>query len=376
MSDEQLADLDQRLGRTRWPEAEPVDDWSQGVPLDWLQVLCEHWRSAYDWRALEARLNALAQFKTSIDGIDVHFIHARSPEVNATPLLITHGWPGSVVEFLDVIGPLSDPVAHGGEAADAFDVVCPSLPGYGWSGRPAEPGWGAERIAAAWAELMSRLGYERFGCQGGDWGSLVSTTLAAHAPERVLGVHLNYAPVGPDKDTLEDLTERERGALADMAEHLEWGMGYSTQQATRPQTLGYGLVDSPAALCAWITEKFWDWTDHDGDPRSAVGIDAMLDDVSVYWHTRTAASAARLYWEVPFARPSGRERLLSAEPVRAPVAISIFPREILRPSRRWCERRFTDIRFFEEPERGGHFAALEQPEIFVDQVRRAFRAMA
>lgn len=374
--DEELADLHRRLTQTRWPEAEPVAGWEQGAPLAWVRELCERWRDGYEWRRLESRLNSLPQFTTEIDGLRIHFLHVRSPEPDATPLVITHGWPGSVVELLDVLAPLTDPCAHGGEARDAFHVACPSLPGYGWSGKPTEPGWGAERIAAAWAELMTRLGYERFGAQGGDWGSAVSTALAAAEPERVAGVHLNYAPVGPDKSTFDDLTEAESRALADMAEHVEWGMGYSQIQATRPQTLGYGLIDSPAGLCAWIGEKLWAWTDHGGDPRDAIGSDAILDLVSVYWHTRTAASAARLYWEEPFARPSGRERYRGAEPLPTPVGISIFPREIMRPSRRWCERRYSDIRFFEELDSGGHFAALEQPQLFVDQVRRAFRAMA
>jgi pimeloyl-ACP methyl ester carboxylesterase len=253
--------------------------------------------------------------------------------------------------------------------------VIPSLPGFGWSGKPAETGWGVERIADAWAVLMSRLGYERYGAQGGDWGAGVSMALAARHPDEFIGLHLNYAPVGPDEDTLGDLTDREQAALADAAGHLEWGMGYSLQQGTRPQTLGYALLDSPAGLCAWIAEKFWAWTDHDGDPLDAVGADAILDDVSVYWHTRSAASAARIYWEVGFARPSGRDLLGELPGVDAPVGISIFPREIMRPSRRWCERRFTDIRFFEEPEHGGHFAALEQPETLVDHVRSTFRAI-
>lgn len=365
-----LDDLRARLAATRWPEREPVAGWEQGVPLHWLQRACEHWRTAYDWRALESRLNALPQFTTPIDGIDVHFIHVRSPEADATPLVMTHGWPGSVVEFLDVIGPLTDPVAHGGDAADAFHLVVPSLPGFGWSGKPAEPGWDVGRIALAWAELMSRLGYERFGAQGGDWGAAVSMALALVAPERISGIHLNYVPAGPDESMLSDLTEAEQAALAAAAEHLEWGSGYALQQGTRPQTLGYGLLDSPAALCAWIAEKFWSWTDHDGDPLDAVPLDSILDDVSVYWHTATAASSARIYWEVGFARPSGRDMLGNLPEIAVPAAVSVFPREIMRPSRRWCERFLTDLRFFEEPPRGGHFAALEQPELFVDQVRR------
>ena len=370
-----LEDLRARLAATRWPEREPLDGWGQGVPLTWLQDACEHWRTAYDWRALESRLNALPQFTTHIDGLDIHFIHVRSREPQATPLLMTHGWPGSVTEFLEVIGPLTDPASHGGDAGDAFHLVIPSLPGFGWSGKPAETGWHLGRIAGAWAELMTRLGYERFAAQGGDWGAAVTMMLSLVAPERLSGVHMNYAPVGPGEEMRADLTPYEQQALADAGEYTEWGMGYALQQGTRPQTLGYAIADSPAGLCAWITEKFWAWTDHDGDPRSAVPLDAMLDDVSVYWHTRTAASSARIYWEVGFARPSGRELIANPPEVTVPSAVSVFPREIMRPSRRWCERKFTDLRFYEQPERGGHFAALEQPELFADQVRRAFREM-
>lgn len=278
-----------------------------------------------------------------------------------------------MVEFLDVLGPLADPVAHGGDAADAFHVVCPSLPGFGFSGKPAETGWGPGRIASAWAELMTSLGYDRFGAQGGDWGSAITAALAERHPERLVGIHLNYAPVRPS--TMDDLTEFEQRSLADVGEHREWGMGYSTQQATRPQTLGYGLVDSPVGQCAWIAEKYWAWTDHDGDPRSALSPDQMLDNVSVYWHTATAASSARIYWEDGFARPSQRNRMRQQQPIRVPAGVSVFPREIMRPSRRWCEEHYADLRFYEVLDRGGHFAAWERPTLFVDQVRRAFREM-
>jgi pimeloyl-ACP methyl ester carboxylesterase len=373
--DSALDDLRRRLTQTRWPEPATVPDWRQGVPLDWLRELCGYWADGYDWRRLESRLNALPQFTAEVDGVTVHFIHVRSAEPDALPLLLTHGWPGSIVEFLDVLGPLTDPVAHGGDAADAFHVVCPSLPGFGFSGKPAEPGWGPNRIAAAWGELMAGLGYDRYGAQGGDWGSPVTTALATLHPDRVVGVHLNYAPVPADRSTMDDLTEMEQKSIADTRDHLEWGSGYALQQGTRPQTLGYGLLDSPVGQCAWIAEKYWAWTDHDGDPSRALTRDQMLDNISVYWHTGTAASSARLYWEDGFARPSGRRAGRTAEPLPVPVAVSIFPREIIRPSRRWCEQYYPDLRFYEALDRGGHFAAFEQPELFVDQVRRAFQTM-
>ncbi len=376
VAEDALDDLRQRLTRARWPEPPTVPDWSQGVPVDWLRDLCGYWADRYDWRRLESRLNALPQFTTELDGVTVHCVQVASPHPGALPLILTHGWPGSVVEFLDVIGPLADPVAHGGDAADAFHVVCPSLPGFGFSGKPAQPGWGPERIARAWSVLMSRLGYERFGAQGGDWGSAVTATIAAQQPERVVGIHLNYVPwPARARPAMEDLTDAERQALADIEYHQEWGSGYALQQATRPQTLGYGLTDSAVGQCAWIAEKYWAWTDHHGDPLDALSRDQMLDNVSVYWHTATAASSARIYWENGFARPSKRRARTEPQPLAVPVGVSVFPREIVRPSRRWCEEYYADLRFFEELDRGGHFAAFEQPELFVDQVRRAFRSM-
>jgi pimeloyl-ACP methyl ester carboxylesterase len=371
VADEALADLRQRLSRARWPEPATVSDWSQGVPLDWLRDLCGYWAERYDWRRLEARLNALPQFTTGLDGVNVHFVHVRSPHPDALPLVLTHGWPGSVVEFLDVLPLLTDP--PGGEGA--FHVVCPSLPGFGFSGKPGEPGWGPARIARAWAGLMSRLGYERYGAQGGDWGAAITTALAAHVPERLVGIHLNFVPGVRGGPTVDDPTEYERKSLADIGYHLEWGSGYALQQATRPQTLGYGLVDSPVGQCAWIAEKYWAWTDHDGDPLRALTHDQMLDNVSVYWHTGSAASSARIYWEDGFARPSNRRTGRPAEPLGVPVGVSMFPREIIRPSRRLCEQLFPDLRFYEQLDRGGHFAAFEQPELFADQLRRAFHTM-
>jgi pimeloyl-ACP methyl ester carboxylesterase len=360
-----LDDLRARLSRTRWPDPETVDDWSQGVPLAYLQELCRHWADGYDWRRLEARLNAIGQFRTEIDGLGIHFLHARSPHAGALPLLLTHGWPGSVVEFLKVIGPLTDPPAHGGAAHDAFHVVCPSLPGYGFSDKPASPGWGVPRIAAAWAELMARLGYDRYGAQGGDWGATVTTRLAAVDAEHLAGIHVNMAIVSPDDIRASgEPTEAEQAALAAFAEHRRWGTGYSKQQSTRPQTVGYGLVDSPAAQCAWIVEKFWAWTDSGGDPESVLTRDELLDNVMLHWLPGTGASSARLYWE-SFA---GMDR----EPIGVPAGVSVFPREIFPVSRRWVERRFRDLRHYNELDRGGHFAAFEQPELFIDEVRAFF----
>jgi pimeloyl-ACP methyl ester carboxylesterase len=273
-----------RLRNTRWPERETVDDWSQGIPLAFVQDLARYWRDEYDFGAAAERMNAWPQFTTRIDDIRIHFVHARSPEPGAVPLVITHGWPGSVVEFLDVLGPLTDPVAHGGDAADAFHVVCPSMPGYGFSDRPSARGRGVPWMAQAWATLMSRLGYEHFGAQGGDWGSAVTTTVGEMYRDRVVGIHVNMptVPLGPLTD---DATERERANFEDFQWHTRWGTGYQVQQSTRPQTLGYGLVDSPVAQLAWVVEKFWAWTDCDGDPLNIFTRDQLLDNVTVYWFT-------------------------------------------------------------------------------------------
>ncbi|MEU0932564.1 MULTISPECIES: epoxide hydrolase family protein [unclassified Embleya] len=363
--DADLIDLRERLARTRWPDAEPVDDWSQGIPLAYTRELAEYWRTTYDWRKTEARLNAYAHFKAHIDGLGVHFLHAPSPHPDALPLILTHGWPGSIIEFLDVIGPLTDPVAHGGDAADAFHVVVPSLPGYGFGDRPAETGWGIDRIARAWAVLMADLGYARYGAQGGDWGSMVTASIGRQDPEHVLGIHLNMPVAMPDAAAMKDPTPAERQALADLGTHSEWGTGYSKIQSTRPQTLGYGLADSPVGQLAWIVEKFQQWTDCDGHPENALSRDHLLDNVMVYWLTDTAASSARLYWE-SYRNPDLAE-------VGVPTGCSIFPHEIIRSSRRWAGNRFTDLRYWNELDRGGHFAAFEQPETFVEEVRRFFR---
>jgi len=360
----ELEDLRVRLGRTRWAEPETVADWSQGVPVAYLRDLCEYWREDYDWRRTQARLNAIPQFRTEIDGVRIHFLHARSPHPDALPLLITHGWPGSVVEFLDVIGPLVDPPRYGGSAADAFDVVCPSLPGYGFSDKPDRPGWGTRRIAAAWSELMARLGYDRYGAQGGDWGSIVTLRLAEQDAGRLAGIHLNSLLV-PRTDMEGELAEDERAALADFGQHRRWDTGYSKQQATRPQTLGYGLVDSPVAQCAWIVEKLWAWTDCDGHPENVLTRDEILDNVMLYWLPGTGASSARLYWE--------SYRDIELESIAVPAGYSVFPKEILRVSRRWAERRFSDLRHWNELDRGGHFPAFEQPALFIDEVKASFR---
>ena len=362
----EIEDLRSRLSRTRWPEPATVGDWSQGVPLPYVQDLCQHWAEKYDWTARQAHLNSFPQYRTEIDGLGIHFMHIRSPHAGAMPLVLTHGWPGSVVEFLDVIGPLTDPTAHGGDAADAFHVVVPSLPGYGFSDKPAATGWGIQKTADAWAELMARLGYDRYGAQGGDWGSMVTTCIGQQDPTHVAGIHINMIIGFPGPDD-GDMTELEQSAMAGVQDYMQWDSGYSKQQSTRPQTLGYGLVDSPAGQCAWILEKFWSWSDTDGDPVGALGADRILDNVMLYWLPRTGASSGRMYWESFNNPPLG--------PVTVPMGGSVFPKEIFRCSRRWAERQFTDIRHWGEPTVGGHFAAFEQPAIFVDEVRAFFRTV-
>lgn len=364
--DEDLDDLRRRLHATRWPDAETVDDWSQGIPLAYVQDLCRYWADEYDWRAREAMFNQWPQFVTEIDGLDIHFLHVRSPHDDALPLVLTHGWPGSIAEFQDVIGPLTDPTAHGGDASDAFHVVCPSLPGYGFSAQPTEAGWGVARIADAWGELMGRLGYDRFLAQGGDWGAMVTTLIGARNPEHCMGIHLNMPIVIPS--TMDDLTDFEQQSIADMETHRKWGTGYSKQQSTRPQTLGYGLADSPAGQCAWVVEKFHQWTDNAGSPEDAVDRDHLLDNVSLYWFTNAGASSARLYWESfrspPFEIP------------QVPVGCSIFPKEIFRTSERWARAHFGDhLVHFNTLDHGGHFAAFEVPETFLDEVRTCFRQL-
>lgn len=362
-----LDDLASRLARTRWPEKETVADWSQGAPLDRVQALVAYWRDRYDWRRCEAEINAWPNFRTLIDGLGIQFLHVRSPHENALPVVTTHGWPGSIVEFLKVIGPLTDPTRFGGRAEDAFHLVIPSLPGYGFSDRPAETGWSVERTAAAWATLMQRLGYTRYVAQGGDWGSAVTRAMALQRPTGLAGIHLNMVVCFPPEDeTFADTEAQEARDAAD--EHKKWGLGYSTQQSTRPQTLGYALADSPVGQAAWIYEKFHAWTDHEGAPEDALSRDAILDNIMVYWLTNSAASSARLYWE-SFHSAFGNTA------ISLPVACSIFPREMRRPPRRWAERVFSNIVYWNRAAKGGHFAAFEQPALFVEEVRAGFRPM-
>ena len=366
VADEVLADLRQRLRATRWPDAEPVSDWTQGAPLAWIQDMCRYWAGEYDWRAREALLNRFDQFVTPIDGVDIHFIHQRSPHPAARPLLITHGWPGSVVEFYKVIEPLTDPTAHGGDAADAFHVICPSLPGFGFSGKPTETGWGVERIAKAWAALMARLGYHAYFAQGGDWGSSVTRTLGVIDAAHCAGIHVTLA-MGTRPRVEGEPTPQEQRALAGIKYYRKHDSGYAKQQSSRPQTLGYGLADSPAGQAAWILEKFWAWTDCAGHPENVLGRDELLDNVMFYWATNSAASSARLYWESFGKTP--------ADPVRVPVGVAAYPHEIIVPVRSWMEAEYPDIRHFAEMPRGGHFAAFEQPQLYIDDVRTFFRLL-
>lgn len=366
-----LEDLRQRLSRTRWPEKETVDDWSQGIPLAYVQDVCRTWEKDYDWRACERRLNSYQQLRFAATGpgggpLGIQVLNAPSTHRDAMPLVLTHGWPGSVVEFLEVIEPLRDPTKHGGSPEDAFHVVCPSLPGYGWSERPAETGWTTEHIAGQWVELMAALGHDRFAAQGGDWGSAVTTALGANHPDQVLGIHLNMVAIGPGRDPGE-LTEAEQESLKAYAYFEKWGTGYSKQQSTKPQTLGYGLTDSPAGQAAWILEKFSGWSEIAEIPDQLFDRHRLLDNVMHYWLPGTATSSARLYWESYGSFGRGK--------VDVPTGVAIFPRELIRPSRRWAERRFSDIRQWNELGEGGHFAAFEQPAVFIDEVRAFFRGL-
>jgi pimeloyl-ACP methyl ester carboxylesterase len=368
ISDADITDLRERLARTRWPDAELVDDWSQGIPLGYVQELAQYWANDYDMGRLAARLNAFPQFRATVGGLGIHFLHVRSPHEQARPLILTHGWPGSVVEFLDVIGPLTDPESHGGSAADAFHAVIPSLPGYGFSDKPTGTGIGVERIAELWDELMIGLGYPNYFAQGGDWGGLVAANMGMQAPAGLLGIHLNLALANPEElPGLGELTPDE-AAVGGLPAYMAMEGSYAAQQSTRPQTLGYGLADSAVGQLAWITEKFYAWTDCDGHPENAVSRDAILDNVMVYWLTNTATSSARLYWESMVGFGSFGE-------VAVPSAYTAFPKEIVTTSERWLRTRFTGLRYYNSVTKGGHFAALEQPEIFVDEVRAAIKSL-
>jgi epoxide hydrolase len=369
--DDELDDLRGRLRATRWPDQLPDAGWSYGTDLDYLRPLARYWADEYDWRRHETALNEFPQFLTTIDGQRIHFVHARSAVPEALPLVLTHGWPGSFAEFAALIGPLTDPGAHGGDPADAFHVVVPSLPGYGFSGPTTEPGWDVRRIAGAWAALMSDLGYGRYGAQGGDWGSFVARHLADLDAVHMCGVHVNMITASPpgEPDDLADLSDRETAALGRTQDYLTTGSGYVAIQSTRPQTLAYGLTDSPAGLLSWIVEKFWAWTDHDGHPEDAVSRDEILTDVSIYWFTRTAGSSARLYYE------SLRSGAVRAPAVTAvPLGVASFPAEIVSGRRRWVERE-NNLVHWSELDRGGHFAALEEPDLLVEDIRTFFRGL-
>src|SRR5262245_2525597 len=368
VADDALADLKARLRNTRWPEAELVSDWSQGAPLAWIQDVCRYWAETYDWRQREARLNRFAQFKTEIDGLDIHFVHVRSPNPSAMPLIITHGWPGSIVEFHKVIEPLANPAAHGGDSADAFHVVCPSLPGFGFSGKPTATGWGVDKIATTFAKLMDRLGSARYGAQGGDWGSAVTTSLGAQDPQHCAGIHITLA-MGTRPHADGQPTPEEARALKGAKNYADVDSGYSKQQSTRPQTVGYGLTDSPAGQAAWILEKFRAWTDCNGHPENILSRDELLDHVMLYWLPATATSSTRLSWTG--VGPGKRKSVT----VTIPAGVAVFPKEIVTPVRKWMEPGYTDIRHWSEMEKGGHFAAFEQPHLFMRDVRAYFRLL-
>jgi len=379
MADEAIADLRRRIAATRLPSKELVDDRAQGVQLATIQELARYWATEYDWRACEARLNALPQFTTEIDGVSVHFIHVRSRHENALPLIMTHGWPGSIIELLETVGPLTDPTAHGGSAGDAFHLVLPSIPGYGFSAEPAELGWYAGRVAQAWAELMPRLGYTRYVAQGGDQGAAVTDAMGRQAPEGLLGIHMNLLVTALGGGPMPGDTDQERAALEQTKTFRATGFGYFLEQATRPQTIGYALLDSPLALAAWML-------DHDTDayykisrafvdrqPSGNLTRDHILDNITTYWLTGTGASAARSYWE------SARAQALAAgqapPPVKLPVGFTAFPGEIFRAPRSWVELGYPNLTYYHEADKGGHFAAWEEPELFATEIRAAFKPL-
>jgi len=378
----EIDELRRRITATRWPSKELVEDRSQGVQLAAMRELAHYWMTDYDWRRCEARLNALPQFKTQIDGVDIHFIHVKSPHGNALPLIMTHGWPGSVVELLETVGPLTDPTAHGGRTEDAFDLVLPSIPGYGLSAEPTELGWGPGRIASAWAELMRRLGYTRFVAQGGDVGSQVTDAIGRQAPEGLIGIHTNLlTPALGNAVALSGSppSEEERAALDALATFRATGFGYFVEQANRPQTIGYALLDSPVALAAWMLDHDTDSYQKiarafvDGQPSGNLTRDHIVDNITLYWLTGTGASAAREYWE------SGQAQARAAgqapPPVSLPVGFTTFPGEIWRTPRSWVEKAYPNVIYFNEVDRGGHFAAWEEPQLFSEELRAAFRPL-
>ena len=378
--DEAIADLKGRIAATRWPTKELVADRSQGVQLATMRQLARYWANDYDWRKCEARLNGFPQFTTEIDGVDIHFIHVRSRHENALPLIMTHGWPGSVIEFLEAIGPLTNPTAHGGRAEDAFHLVLPSLPGYGFSGEPAELGWNVGRVAQAWAELMRRLGYSRYVAQGGDVGALVTDAMGRQAPEGLLGVHMNLlvtvlaAPQRTD-------SEQERAAAKQLATFKENGFGYFLEMATRPQTIGYALHDSPIALAAWLLDHDTDIYYKiarafiDGEPAGNLTREHIVDNITLYWLTRTGASAARSYWEDGLALARALASGQAPPQLSLPVGFTTFPGEIWRTPRSWVEASYPNVAYFNEVDKGGHFAAWEEPQVFAEELRAAFTSL-
>jgi pimeloyl-ACP methyl ester carboxylesterase len=378
--EDELAELRRRIEATHWPSKELVEDRSQGVQLKTIQELARYWTTEYDWRKAEANLNALPQFTTEIDGVDIHFIHVRSQHEDGLPLIMTHGWPGSVIELLEVVGPLTDPTVHGGQAEDAFHLVLPSIPGYGFSGEPTELGWGIGRTAQAWAELMRRLGYTRYVAQGGDVGALVTDVMGRQAPNGLAGIHTNLLAASlAIADQLPKGSEQERAALDALATFRASGFGYYLEQATRPQTIGYALLDSPVALAAWMLDHDTDSYEKisrafvDGQPAGNLTRDHILDNVTLYWLTGTGASAARSYWE------SGREQAQAAgqppPPVSVPVGFTTFPGEVVAAPRSWVQAVYPTLTYFNEVDKGGHFAAWEEPELFSKEVRAAFRSL-
>jgi pimeloyl-ACP methyl ester carboxylesterase len=384
MPDRDLVDLRARIAATRWPDQETVNDQSQGIQLAKLKPLVEYWGSGYEWRKAEAKLNALPQFMTRVDGLDIHFIHVRSRHPNALPLIMTHGWPGSVFELLKTVGPLTDPTAHGGYAGDAFDLVMPSMPGFGFSEKPTDAGWGPDRIARVWAELMKRLGYTRYVAQGGDWGSPVSSAMARLAPAGLLGIHINLPAVVPPEVVAAiaaggpapaGLSEKERATFDVLSASAKKGSrSYAAMMGTGPQTIGYGLTDSPAGLAAWLLGHpgFSDWTYRSGDPEKSP--DEVLDEITLYWLTNTATSAARLYWEYGGRSVTSAATESTAE-ISLPVAITVFPGETYRAPETWARRAYRNLSYFREVDKGGHFAAWEQPELFSAELRSAFRSL-
>ena len=370
ISNDDLEDLKRRLLSTRWPEKETVEDWSQGIPLSYIKEISDYWLNEYDWRSREEYYNSFPQFITNIEGLDIHFIHIKSPHEEAKPLIISHGWPGSIVEFHKVIKPLIDPVSFGGKAEDAFHLVCPTLPGYGFSGKPSQTGTGVERIAELWDILMNKIGYSKYFAQGGDWGSAITIAIGKQNKGSCQGIHINMPFAPPTKEALENPSKRDKIAFEGLGYYQEWGSGYSKQQSTRPQTLGYGLVDSPIGQASWIIEKFYEWTDCNGHPENILNKEELIDNVMFYWLTKSATSSARLYWE-SFGSFGGNPE----EKLELPIGCSIFPKEISRTPRSWAEQIYSNIVYWNELKKGGHFAAFEQPEIFINEIRNCFKEM-